>query len=198
VWLGIKLEGWLTIAAIILGPVLAFAIQHLRDEQRDKKNRKIRIFHQLLLTLKVPMAPNHVDALNSIPLEFSKTSSVMQAWREYTSHLNNGSMLRNNPISWGEKKHELLITLAFEISKSLGYEHIDRATLKDNIYVPQGYDDTEEQFRQLRVVLLQVLRGERPIPATMVGPVQIEPALPTVQPPQPPAILSRAMEDPPK
>jgi len=103
-WLGIKLEGWLTMAAIILGPIGAFAIQHFRDERRDNRTRKRQIFHQLLLTLKVPMAPRHVDALNSIPLEFHSVSAVMQAWREYTSHLNNKIMLRNNPPGLGGKK----------------------------------------------------------------------------------------------
>jgi hypothetical protein len=86
-WLGIKLEGWITIAAIILGPIFAFLIQDIRDRLRDDRQRKRRIFQQLLLTFKVPMAPTHVDALNSVPLEFHSVPNVMRAWREYTSHL---------------------------------------------------------------------------------------------------------------
>lgn len=180
-WLGIKLEGWLTIAAIILGPILAFAIQHLRDKLRDDQTRKRQIFQQLLLTLKVPMSPRHVDALNSIPLEFYSVSAVMQAWREYVSHLNNSHMVRNNPQGWGERKLELLVTLAYEIGRSLGYDHIDKATLRDNVYVPKGYEDNEEQSRQTQAALLQVLKGERPIATTMVGPVQFEQPLPPAQ-----------------
>lgn len=178
-FLGIKLEGWLTIAAIILGPVLAFVIQHWRDRLREDRNRKRQIFQQLLLTLKVPLAPNHVNALNSIPLEFYSSSSVMQSWREYTAHLNTSS--KPNPGRWGEKKYELLITLVYEIGKSLGYDHIDKTTLRTHIYVPQGYEDTEEQFRQIRALLLQLLRGERPIPMTMVGTVHVEEPLPLVE-----------------
>ena len=180
-WLGIKLEGWLTIAAIFIGPAFAFAIQHIRDKLEDDRTRKRLIFQQLLLTLKVPMAPRHVDALNSIPLEFHSVSTVMQAWREYTSHLNNQSMLRNNLQGWADRKVELLVSLTFEIGKSLGYDHIDRATLRDNVYVPQGYEDTDEQFRQIRMVLLEVLRGKRPIPATIVGPVQVAQPLPATE-----------------
>lgn len=180
-WLGIKLEAWLTITAIIVGPVLAFTIQHLRDRLREDRNRKRQIFQQLLLTLKVPMAPRHVDALNSIPLEFYSVPVVMQSWREYTSHLNNKTMLQNNPRGWGDRKFELLIALAYEIGKSLHYDHIDKATLRDNVYVPQGYEDMEEQFQQIRATLLQVLRGERPIPTTMVGPVQVEQPLPALE-----------------
>lgn len=180
-WLGIKLEGWLTIAAIIIGPVLAFAIQHFRDQRRDAQTRKRQIFQQLLLTLKLPMSPRHVDALNSIPLEFYSVSKVMEAWREYSSHLNNSHMLRNNNQGWGERKFELLVTLAYEIGKSLGYDHIDKATLRDNVYVPKGYEDTEEQSRQIRAALLQVLRGERPIATTMVGPVEVVQPLPAAE-----------------
>src|ERR1700728_537601 len=177
---GIKPEGWLTIAAIILGPVLAFAIQHWRDVLREDRNRKRQIFHQLLLTMKVPMAPRHVDALNSIPLEFNSSAAVTQAWREYTAHLNNSAMIKGNPVGWGERKFELLITLVYEMGKSLGYDHIDKTTLRTHIYVPEAYEDFEEQLRQIRTKLLQVLGGERPIPMTMVGPVQVEEPLPAV------------------
>lgn len=198
-YLGIKLEGWLTILAILVGPLLAFAVQNWRDASREDRSRKRKVFHQLLLTLKVPMAPVHVDALNSIPLEFYSHREVISAWRLYSSHLNNQAMLKNNPRGWGEKKRELIVDLTFEIGKSLGYEHIDKATMLDNLYVPQGYEDREAQFQEIRGTLLQVLRGEHPIPVTMVGAVQVEkpfepveeipprrqPALPPPPPPNP-------------
>ena len=180
-FLGIKLEGWLTITAIILGPVLAFGIQHWRDQLREDRNRKRKVFHQLLLTLKVPMAPVHVDAINSVPLEFYSHPETIRAWRLYTSHLNNRNMLKNNAQSWGEKKFELLIDLVYEMGKILRFDHIDKATLRDNLYVPQGYEDTEEQFRQMREAMLQVLRGERPVPVTMVGPVEVREPMQTVE-----------------
>ena len=178
---GIRLEGWLTIAAIILGPVLAFAIQHWRDQLRDARERKRKVFHQLLMTFKAPMAPVHVDAINSIPLEFHSDATVNRAWRLYTSHLNNNAMLKGNPVSWGERKFQLLTDLVFEMGKSLGYEHIDKATLQDNIYVPQGYEDRELQFQEIRGMIQRVLKGEHPISVTMLGPVQIEPPLPTLE-----------------
>jgi hypothetical protein len=87
------------------------------------------------------------------------------------------SMLRSNAQGWAERKFELVITLATEIGNSLGYTHIDKATLRDNIYVPQGYEDNEEQARQIRALLLKVLKGESPIPVTMLRPVQVEQCL---------------------
>ncbi len=172
--LGIKLEGWLTIAAIIVGPLLAFAVQNWRDKRHERDRRKTDVFRRLLLTLKVPMSPNHVDALNSIPLEFYSHQDVMSAWRLYASHLNNGEMLRDEPKRWGEKKFDLLVDLVVRIAKSLDREHIDAATLRDHLYVPKGYQDVEEQGQQIRAALLKMLNGQRPLPMTMVGPVQVE------------------------
>src|SRR5437763_12820434 len=108
---GIRLEGWLTIAAILVGPLFAFVVQHWRDVRREHRTRKAEIFRRLLLTLKVPMNPNHVDALNSIPLEFYSHSEIMSASRLYTSHLNNRAMLTTESQRWGEKKFDLLVDL---------------------------------------------------------------------------------------
>jgi hypothetical protein len=197
-FLGIKLEGWLTIAAIILGPLLAFAVQNWRDKRHERDRRKTEIFRRLLLTLKAPMAVNHVDALNSIPLEFHSHAEIMSAWRLYTSHLNDGARLQAEPQRWGEKKFDLLVDLVWKIAKTLGYDHIDAANLRDNVYVPKGYQDVEEQGQQIRAALLELLKGQRPLPMTMVGPVQVEPPMQPVaelpqqaQPALPPARASR-------
>jgi len=180
-FLGIKLEGWLTIIAIIVGPLLAFAVQQWRDKRRERRNRKIDIFRRLLLTLKVPMAQNHVDALNSIPLEFYSHPQIMSAWRLYTSHLNDAAMLKADNMGWGRKKFELLVDLVGKMASALNYSHIDAAALRDNIYVPQGYQDVEEQWRQIRDAWLQLLNGQRPLPMTMVGPVQVEQPMQLIQ-----------------
>ena len=180
-FLGIKLEGWLTIIAIIVGPLLAFAVQQWRDKRRERRNRKIDIFRRLLLTLKVPMAQNHVDALNSVPLEFYSHPQIMSAWRLYTSHLNDAAMLKADNMGWGRKKFELLVDLVGKMASALNYSHIDAAALRDNIYVPQGYQDVEEQWRQIRDAWLQLLNGQRPLPMTMVGPVQVEQPMQLIQ-----------------
>jgi hypothetical protein len=177
-FLGIRLEGWLTIAAIILGPILAFAVQNWRDKRREQRNRKTEIFRRLLLTLKVPMAPSHVDAINSIPLDFSSDRKVLDAWKLYSSHLNvpqPPQQTIEQGTRWLEKKFDLLVDLVYEIGQSLGgYDHLNKASLRDNTYVPKGYADTEEEMRQIRAQWLQVLKGERVLPMTMLGPVQVE------------------------
>jgi hypothetical protein len=176
-FLGIRLEGWLTILAIILGPLLAFEVQRRRDNRRERRERKLTIFRKLMMTLKAPLVPNHVDAINSIQVEFHGKSGadkkVLDAWRLYISHLNLPSNQENN-ARWLEKKFDLLIELVYEIGQSLGYKNIDKAAIRDNTYLPQGYVDVESENHRVRKEMLEVLDGLRAISVTMVGPVQVQ------------------------
>lgn len=174
-FLGIRLEGWLTIAAIVLGPLLAFAVQNFRDGRRERRNRKLEIFRKLMMTLKVPLNPVHVDAINSIPVEFYDDPKVLDAWRLYASHLNQRHSPGDDLARWVERKFDLLVKLVHLIGQGLGYGTIDEAAIRDNTYVPQGYADVESEWQQIRKAWLDVLNGKRPVPTTMVGPVQIEP-----------------------
>jgi hypothetical protein len=83
--LGIKIESWLTILAIVLGPLLAFEVQRRRDNRRERRQRKLEISRKLMMTLKAPLAPVHVDAINSIQVEFyakkGPDKKVIDAWR---------------------------------------------------------------------------------------------------------------------
>jgi hypothetical protein len=193
-FLGIKLEGWLTITAIVLGPLLAFVVQNWRDNRRAHKSRKLEIYRKLMLTLKVPLNPNHVDAINSIPVEFYGDKKVLAAWRLYASHLNHRSEPGDALTRWGEKKFDLLIDLVYAIGQSLGYEANDKASMRDQTYVPQGYANVEAEQEAMRKAVLELLTGRRPLPMTMVGPVQVEQPLPLVeelpasQPAVPPAL----------
>jgi hypothetical protein len=179
--LGIKLEGWLTIIAIILGPLLAFVVQNWRDNRRAHLSRKLEIYRKLMLTLKVPLNPNHVDAINSIPVEFYGDAKVLEAWRLYASHLNRRAQPGEELARWAEKKFDLLIELVYAIGQSLGYEKIDRTAMRDQTYVPQGYANVEAEQEAIRKAVLEIVTGRRPIPMTMVGPVQVEEPLPLLE-----------------
>jgi hypothetical protein len=177
-FLGIKLEGWLTIIAIVVGPLLAFEVQRRRDNRRERRNRKYEIYRRLIMTLKVPLAASHVDAINSIQMEFlgrnDADKKVLDAWRLYTSHLNGVQQRAADPARWNEKKFDLLVDLVYEMGQNLGYRDIDKAALRDNTYLPQGFVDVETEWHQIRKAWLEVLAGQRPLPMTVVGPVQVK------------------------
>jgi hypothetical protein len=171
-FLGIKLEAWLTIIAIIVGPLLAILIQRWRDNRREQRNRKYEIYRRLVMTLKAPLAPSHVDAINGIQMEFRDEAQVLDAWRLYTSHLNAAQQRAADANRWNEKKFDLLIDLVYEMGQRLGYKNINKAALRDNTYLPQGFVDVEAEWHQIRKAWSEVLAGQRPLPMTVVGPVQ--------------------------
>lgn len=188
-FLGMKLEAWLTILAIMVGPLLAFAVQNWRDARRERRGRKLEIFRKLMMTVKVPMNPGHVDAINSIPVEFCDDKAVLDAWRLYASHLNERHPPGYDLKHWADRKFDLLVDLVYLIGQVLGYGGIDKAAIRDNTYVPQGYADVENEWLQIRRAWLDVLNGRRPLPMTMVGPVQVEPMMRALEelPPKAPA-----------
>jgi len=73
-----------TIVAIILGPILALAIQRKLDQDRETRVRKLRIFKTLMSFRATRLAPDFVQALNIIDVEFRADSerNVRDAWKE--------------------------------------------------------------------------------------------------------------------
>jgi hypothetical protein len=196
-FVGIKLEAWLTILAIILGPLLAFEAQRWRDKRRERRNRKLEIFRKLVMTLKAPMNPNHVDAINSIQVEFyakkGSDKKVLDAWRLYVSHLNQPVGQGDQAARWIQKKFDLLVELVYLIGQSLGYGDIDRTAIRDDTYFPKGYADTEEESQRMRKAWLEVLNGQRPLLMTILGPVQVEKPMNLIEEITPPQATPRAL-----
>src|SRR3989441_5399377 len=85
-FLQIPLESWLTIAAIITGPIAALYIGKRLEERRAKQNRKVHIFRTLMANRATRMAPAYVEALNGIETEFYGDTPVIEAWRVLMDH----------------------------------------------------------------------------------------------------------------
>ena len=78
-WLGIRLEGWLTIAAIVCGPILALWAQRWSERRREKRTRKLWLFRELMVTRTIRLSGRHVEALNLIDLEFDPRRDITQS-----------------------------------------------------------------------------------------------------------------------
>ena len=68
---------------------------------------------------------------------------------------------------WSSKNEELLVELLFEMGKSLGYK-FDKLLIKRNIYSPIGHARIEQEQKNLRRNLNEVLEGNRVIPMTLI------------------------------
>src|SRR5580698_10772304 len=81
---------WITVAAIVLGPILALLAQRALDWLREKKNRRVQLYFTLMSLRAAPLHPDHVKALNSIDTIFDRDSDerIRERWRTVLQHLN--------------------------------------------------------------------------------------------------------------
>jgi len=157
--LGISLEGWLTIAAVILGPILALAAQRWLDNFREQRQRKVRVFRELMITRSIRLSPRHVEALNAVPLEFEnkgKEKKVLATWRAYLDHLGTDST-KDLPL-WMKTGTGLLIDMLHEMSQVLGYT-FEKLSIEKEIYLPQLFNTIEQEQTDLRKRLLDLTDG---------------------------------------
>lgn len=98
--LSMAAKDWVTIAAIILGPILAVQAQKILEGRREKRTRRLDLFRTLMKTRAERISRDHVQALNMIDIEFygrrifgrrfqiKKEKRVTNAWKTYNDHLN--------------------------------------------------------------------------------------------------------------
>ncbi len=143
----ITISDGLIIIASILGPVLAVQIQKWLEVWREKRNRKLWIFHNLMATRASRVAERHVEALNSIQLEYcssakGKAKCVKDSWAEYHAHLNRKGENEVEILQWLQKGDELFINLLHEMSQYLGYDY-NRVDIQNGGYSPMAHGNRQ-------------------------------------------------------
>lgn len=150
-----KTAEWLTIAAIILGPILALGAQRVLDNMRENGKRRVGLFFTLLTTRMNPLAQAHVQALNSIDLIFRKENDrpIREAWAKVRDQM---YLDAPNIPRWAERLNDLKCDLLQVMGGALGFEFtVDY--LKQAGYVPKHYTDMEQDQLLIRQQLVKVL-----------------------------------------
>ena len=183
-----------TIAAIIIGPIVALWIQRMSERRREQRNRKLVIFKELMATRATRLTPRHVDALNAIEVEFSDGSvsdkRVLDAWRLYLDHLGDSDM--EDKQRWTDKANDLLTDLLYEMSRVLKYD-FSKVNLKKNIYSPKAQAELEmdqyllrkyvvEMMSGKRAIWTGIVTGEKPLDIRLAGETQDTPGVPPTEP----------------
>lgn len=143
----------LTIAAIILGPILAVQAQAWLDRRREERRRKLHVFAELMATRGTRLAPRHVEALNLIELEYSekndKQRPVLEAWRSYIDLLNNPPSEEQNLQAHFDRRDQALVDLLYQMGRYLGFA-IDRVVIRRNAYTPEGHGQADVEWNIIR------------------------------------------------
>jgi hypothetical protein len=153
-----------TVWAIIWGPVRAVEFSRKRDQTIENRKRKYEIFHALMKTRRVTLSNEHVMALNLIQLEFHDCPDVISSYTNYMKHLSTETP-SSNIEKFLEERDDGLFDLLYQIGKALKL-HFDKRDLQKFSYSPMGWGNDETEARTFRHLVVQLLKGERPLPVS--------------------------------
>ena len=205
---GISIEAWLTIVAIIIGPVLAVQAQKWIERRREDRFRKLYLFRELMATRAARLSQRHVEALNLIDLEYpgdkAKDKSVHEAWRSYLDALGTPNDPERQEIIFS-KRNDAFTELMYQMAKRLDFP-FDKVAIQRNVYSPIGHGKVEDDQELIRRGIVELLTGKRALSTIswlMPGQVPLQvteiPALPpqdaVVEAPQPRQALEETRAD---
>ncbi|MCT2530835.1 hypothetical protein N2382_08175 [SAR92 clade bacterium H921] len=168
---GITISDWLMILAVISGPVIAVQIQKYIDGKSETRNRRLKVFSDLMITRNSTTDVQHVSALTMVGLEFNEKEygKVVNAWENYLGHLR--SPPNNDDIyneGWRETRSHRLTDLLFEMSDSLGFG-FDKAHIMKTIYNPVAFERREFETDIIRHKLATVFLKNASIPIAVTS-----------------------------
>lgn len=154
----------LMILATALSPVIAVQVTRFLDDRNEERGRKIKVFKTLMATRAYNISPAHVEALNSIDLEFSakrlSEKAVLDVWQQYLDHLGQTSMEGG---TWNIRRVDLLVDLLYLMGKCVGYD-FNKTQIKNGTYSPTAHGRIEDEQSRLRAMTLELLEGKRDLP----------------------------------
>lgn len=155
-----NISTWAVVFATLLGPVLAVQAQRIVAQRGEARQRKLWLFRTLMNTRIGTLTVEHVNALNTVPLEFHKDEEIMRQWRKYLDHLNNQTTALD---VWGKTRVDLYSDMLATMAKRLDYG-FDPLQLKNEIYAPRGHFDLETEQQTIRRGVVELMKGERTLP----------------------------------
>ena len=143
---------WVTVTAIIVGPVLALFAQRTLDWMREKKNRRAQLYLTIMSLRATWLHPDSLRALNSIDTIFDRRrdKKIRDAWAEVLRQTGvpRGTTEEENR-AWDQRLLDLRVDLYQAIGNAVGYDHtVDY--IKTRLYAPQYHIDVELEQNQIR------------------------------------------------
>lgn len=169
----IKLIDYLTVSAIIIGPIVAVFISRKTDDRSKERQRKVDIFRSLMKTRRNVLDLEHVGALNLIELEFYSEDKVTKCLHDYIDFRNSTLPPTNQEdgIRHAERGDALLYDLIQAVGQTINY-NFDKHDLKRFSYTPQGWSDDNFLVRKNAEQIRLLLAGKISLPITILPPQQ--------------------------
>lgn len=127
---------WLTLLAIVIGPLTAVAITLIIEGRRKARETQLHVLRMLISTRHLPSDPTYATAINLVPVEFNAEPQVMAAWHSYIESV------RYQPAEADMASHDAVLRtrqtmLIFRAMQALGFK-LSESDIQISAYASQG------------------------------------------------------------
>lgn len=154
---------WITLIAILVGPVAAVIVARILDEKRATRERRMMIFREMMRTRRLRLSPEAVGAFNLVEIEFQKSQRVIERWKDLLTHFS-GAYPKDATLEALHEANKKADVLYAKLLHAMALElkfPVQQFDIIEGGYAPQGWEDDESAQRALRIALLNVLSGNR-------------------------------------
>ena len=149
------INDFLTLAALIIVPIVAVVIAQWLQNRSEKRKDKMQIFKTLMTSRIYGWTPDSVNALNVIDIVFSDDKKVRAAWKD----LNDKYRVTNPDQQHLKKIENAQYKLLEAMANSLGYkEKITWETIQ-NPYMPVGMKQQIETQKIMQQAYFNVINS---------------------------------------
>ena len=146
-----RIQDWLTLAALIAGPAAAVFISLFIEGKRRKAASRERVVRMLLATRHMPAHPEYNMAVNLIPVEFNDHPPVLSAWRRYLDLVRESTA----HVDHEKRLQAAQSTMILECMRSAGLT-LSESDIQTLAYVSQGFVDRDMIYIQSLQAMTQI------------------------------------------
>ena len=149
------INDYLTLAALIIIPIVAVVIAQWLQNRSEKRKDKMQIFKTLMTSRIYGWTPDSVNALNIIDIVYSDDKKVRAAWKD----LNDKYRVTNPDQQHLKKIENAQYKLLEAMAISLGYK--DKITWEtiQNPYMPVGMAQQIEAQKNMQQAYYSAING---------------------------------------
>jgi hypothetical protein len=135
---------FVTLVAILVGPILALFAQRVLDKLREKRRAKENLYFAIMRHRAQWYHPERIQALNSIEVVFADNNNVLAKWKAFVDQSGTAKPRDSAGMAtWNENLETTLCDLYQAIGKSLGYD-FDLRQIRQGAYIPQLHADLDQ------------------------------------------------------
>ncbi|MXP14008.1 hypothetical protein GRI44_04505 [Altererythrobacter confluentis] len=127
----------LTLAAILIGPVLAIVVQIVAERRKQIRESRVQTFRTLVSTRHLPGDPSYSTAINMIPIDFNRVRPIEKAHEEYIRTILYKAS-KENAEAHNRDIIDKQTKLIFEIARKLGYS-LKESDIQNAAYAAGGF-----------------------------------------------------------